>query len=145
MEKLLLRPEEAAELIGVGRTKVYELMRTGQLESVRIGSTRRVPSLALLDYVEGLRMTVEESRLAVDIQLIGRPFSADAKAPYNSRTQRRGRRGWPSSGHVRHPMARAMTCATEPTAGNGPRRSARMTALRPTGRRSSTGTRRSRY
>ncbi len=67
MEKLLLRPEEAAELIGVGRTKVHELMRTGQLESVRIGSSRRVPSVALLDYVEGLRMTVEESRVAVDI------------------------------------------------------------------------------
>ena len=55
MEKLLLRPEEAAELIGIGRTKVFELMRTGQLESVRIGSSRRIPAFALLGYVERLR------------------------------------------------------------------------------------------
>lgn len=31
MDKLLLRPKEVAELIGIGRTKVFELMRSGQL------------------------------------------------------------------------------------------------------------------
>lgn len=60
MDKLLLRPKEAAELIGIGRTKVFELMRTGQLESVRIGSSRRIPAFALLDYVERLRATADE-------------------------------------------------------------------------------------
>ena len=44
MDKLLLRPKEVAELIGIGRTKVFELMRSGQLESVRIGSSRRIPA-----------------------------------------------------------------------------------------------------
>lgn len=67
MEKLLLRPEEAAELIGIGRTKVFELMRTGQLESVRIGSSRRIPAFALLGYVERLRATAGKGgQLSVD-------------------------------------------------------------------------------
>jgi excisionase family DNA binding protein len=38
MEKLLLSPEEAAEALGVGRSRVYDLMRTRQLLSVRIAS-----------------------------------------------------------------------------------------------------------
>ena len=42
-EKLLLRPMEAAEAIGVGRSKVYELLATGALPSVRIGASIRVP------------------------------------------------------------------------------------------------------
>ena len=29
MEKLLLSPEEAAEALGVGRSRVYDLIRTG--------------------------------------------------------------------------------------------------------------------
>jgi len=37
MEKLLLTPEEAAEALGVGRSRVNDLMRTRQLPSVRIG------------------------------------------------------------------------------------------------------------
>ena len=29
MDRLLLTPEDAAEVIGVGRTKLYELLRVG--------------------------------------------------------------------------------------------------------------------
>jgi excisionase family DNA binding protein len=43
MDKLLLRPVEAAELIGIGRSKMYELLGTGELPSVRIGGSVRVP------------------------------------------------------------------------------------------------------
>ncbi len=43
MERLLLRPIEAAEAIGVGRSKVYELLASGELPSIRIGSSVRVP------------------------------------------------------------------------------------------------------
>jgi excisionase family DNA binding protein len=39
--RLLLTAEEAAQVLGVGRTTVYGLLRTGQLDSVRIGSARR--------------------------------------------------------------------------------------------------------
>lgn len=54
MEKLLLSPEEAAEALGVGRSRVYDLMRTRQLSSVRIGRSRRVPVAAVHAYVERL-------------------------------------------------------------------------------------------
>jgi excisionase family DNA binding protein len=54
MEKLLLSPEEAAEVLGVGRSRVYDLMRTRQLHSVRIGKSRRVPVAAVHAYVERL-------------------------------------------------------------------------------------------
>lgn len=68
MDKLLLRPKEVAELIGIGRTKVFELMRSGQLESVRIGSSRRIPAFALIEYVERLRATpVEDAEISEDI------------------------------------------------------------------------------
>jgi excisionase family DNA binding protein len=54
MEKLLLSPEEAAEALGVGRSRVYDLIRTRQLLSVRIGKSRRVPVAAVHAYVERL-------------------------------------------------------------------------------------------
>ncbi len=44
MDKLLLTPTEAAQVLGIGRSKVYELMQTGQLTSVHIGACRRVPA-----------------------------------------------------------------------------------------------------
>lgn len=53
--KLLLTPEEAADALGVGRTKLYELMAEGLVESVRIGACRRVPVAALDSFVEHLR------------------------------------------------------------------------------------------
>lgn len=55
MDQLLLTPENAAELLAVGRTKLYELLRTGAIESVRIGGARRIPATALTAYVEQLR------------------------------------------------------------------------------------------
>ena len=57
VEKLLLKPEEAAEILSIGRSKVYELMGTGELASVRIGACRRIPAEALSDFVAGLRDT----------------------------------------------------------------------------------------
>ena len=59
MEKLLLSPEEAAEFLGVGRSRVYDLMRKRELLSVRIGKSRRVPVAAVLSYVD--RLTEQEA------------------------------------------------------------------------------------
>lgn len=52
---LLLRVHEAARLLGIGRTKAYELIAAGQLEVVRVGRCARVPAAAVTDYVDGLR------------------------------------------------------------------------------------------
>jgi excisionase family DNA binding protein len=55
LDKLLLTPEEAAQVLSIGRSKVYELMRTGRLESVCIDASRRVPMAAIEDYIDRLR------------------------------------------------------------------------------------------
>ena len=52
MDKLLYRPAEAAELLGVGRSKVYALLATGEIPSVRVGKSVRVPAAALRRWVE---------------------------------------------------------------------------------------------
>ncbi len=52
--KLLLTPEEAAVALGVGRTKVYQLMRDGTVSSVLIGGSRRIPMAALVGLVADL-------------------------------------------------------------------------------------------
>ena len=54
MEKLLLSPLEAAEQLGIGRSKVYELMRLGDLRSVKIGGCRRITRAALAEFVASL-------------------------------------------------------------------------------------------
>lgn len=54
MAQLLLRPEEAAKALGVGRSTVFELIRAGELRSVKIGKLRRIPSEAVREYVDGL-------------------------------------------------------------------------------------------
>ena len=54
MNKLLLTPEEAAEVLSIGRTKVYALMADGDLISVRIGNSRRVPLDAVSEFVARL-------------------------------------------------------------------------------------------
>jgi excisionase family DNA binding protein len=55
MDKLLITPQEAGAVLSIGRTKVYELMEAGLLESVTIGRCRRVPAEALAPFVEALR------------------------------------------------------------------------------------------
>jgi excisionase family DNA binding protein len=54
MEKLLLSPAEAAAHLSIGRSKVYELMRLGELRSVKIGASRRIPQAALADFIAAL-------------------------------------------------------------------------------------------
>jgi len=57
MEKLLLTPEDAADLLSIGRSKLYELIGDGRLASVRIDASRRVPMSALVEFVESLQET----------------------------------------------------------------------------------------
>ena len=47
METVLLKIPDVMERLSVGQTKVYELMSSGQLRSVKVGRARRVPSDAL--------------------------------------------------------------------------------------------------
>jgi len=51
-EKLLYRPAEAAEAIGVSRARAYELIAAGAIPSIRIGSSIRVPVDALRTWIK---------------------------------------------------------------------------------------------
>lgn len=50
MERILLTPAEAADALHIGRSKVYDLIRNGDLVSIKIGKLRRVPVEAVRDY-----------------------------------------------------------------------------------------------
>jgi excisionase family DNA binding protein len=56
MERLAYPVHEAAELLGIGRTKVYAEIAAGRIESVTVGSRRLVPYSALEAYIERLRI-----------------------------------------------------------------------------------------
>ena len=62
MDKLLVSVEEAAELLGVGRSTVYDLMRTGEISSVLVRRCRRIPMDALRAYLRTLQSQTWNSR-----------------------------------------------------------------------------------
>lgn len=45
--KLSYKPEQAAAVLGIGRSKVYELMNAGELESFKLGKSRLIPHASL--------------------------------------------------------------------------------------------------
>jgi excisionase family DNA binding protein len=52
--KLLLTVAEAAARLGIGRTFMYELLRTGEVPSVRVGRLRRIRVVDLETYAAAL-------------------------------------------------------------------------------------------
>ncbi len=52
--KLLLKVEEAAHLLSLSRKTIYDLMRRGELASLKIGGSRRIPLTALHDFIARL-------------------------------------------------------------------------------------------
>jgi excisionase family DNA binding protein len=56
MPPLLFTPEEVARFLGIGRCRVYDLLRQGDLTSVKVGSSRRVSARALSEYVARLEL-----------------------------------------------------------------------------------------
>ncbi|HJT55259.1 MAG TPA: helix-turn-helix domain-containing protein [Ktedonobacteraceae bacterium] len=51
-QRLLLRVPEVAKSLGLGRTKVYELIATGELPVIRVGRAVRVSVTALQKWVD---------------------------------------------------------------------------------------------
>jgi excisionase family DNA binding protein len=75
---LLLSVEEAAGALGIGRSKTYELIATGELETVHIGRSLRVPVDALEDFVnrlpragQGTAMPIASPDAAADTEMRG--------------------------------------------------------------------------
>ena len=55
LPRLLYTPLEAASVLGIGRSKLYELLRTGELPSIRIGTARRIEATAVQEYITARR------------------------------------------------------------------------------------------
>ena len=50
-DRLAVSPAEAARLVGIGRTKIYEAIGAGELKSLKIGARRLVAIEALRDWL----------------------------------------------------------------------------------------------
>lgn len=60
--QLLYRVPEVMAILRLGRSTVYQLLRSGRLESVHEGSARRIPASAVLEYVELLKREASEGK-----------------------------------------------------------------------------------
>lgn len=48
----IMRPDELADALQIGRNSVYELLHSGKIKSFRIGHQIRISKAALLHFVE---------------------------------------------------------------------------------------------
>lgn len=55
MDKLLYSPEAAAALVGISRSRLFEMLAARTIPSVLIGRTRRIARADLVAFVEKLR------------------------------------------------------------------------------------------
>jgi excisionase family DNA binding protein len=72
-EKLLVNVNEAAHLLGCGRTFIYGMIQRGELPVVKLGRLTRIPTRALTDFV--LDEAPPRSPMTLDLDLWTRPRS----------------------------------------------------------------------
>ena len=74
-DRLLLRVEEAAVILGLGRSTMFELLASGAINSVSIGRARRVATSELARYVDSIANVCQY--LSVGTPKRPSPLSAD--------------------------------------------------------------------
>lgn len=52
-ESLIYKPEDLIQLLNVGRNTVYELLRSGQIRSVKVGKCYLIPKSAVSEFLNG--------------------------------------------------------------------------------------------
>ena len=52
VEPICVKVNDAARMIGIGRTKLYELISSGELETGKIGKATRITTASLHNLVE---------------------------------------------------------------------------------------------
>jgi excisionase family DNA binding protein len=57
-DPICVRVNEAARMIGVGRTKLYELIAAGEVETVKLGKATRITTASLHDLVRRQRASL---------------------------------------------------------------------------------------
>lgn len=60
--RLLFSVEDAADVLSISRTRVFLLLKAGELSSVRVGRLRRIPAEALNEYVAQLSAVQSSGR-----------------------------------------------------------------------------------
>lgn len=50
---LVLRVEDLMPVLGIGRNTAYELVRSGQIRSIKIGVQFRIPREAVAEFIAG--------------------------------------------------------------------------------------------
>jgi excisionase family DNA binding protein len=53
--KLLYDVEEVIDLIGLGRSKLYQYILSGELRSLKLGRRRKIPADALPEFIAKLQ------------------------------------------------------------------------------------------
>lgn len=47
----VLTSAEVKQILKIGRTKLYELLAKGDIQSIRVGTEYRIPKTAVLEYI----------------------------------------------------------------------------------------------
>ena len=61
MDKLMYRPAEAAQVLGMGRTAAFALIKSGRLRSIKLGGARFITADALHAFVRELEQEAASS------------------------------------------------------------------------------------
>ena len=85
--RLLLTAEEAANVLRIGRTTVYALMKSGELRPVHIGRSCRIPQAEVERYVRRLQALPSRPHPSPDAARIHSAPAARPRVPRN----------WPSA------------------------------------------------
>lgn len=54
-EPITVRIREACRITGIGRSKLYELISEGEIETIKVGTMTLVPVAGLRAFIEGRR------------------------------------------------------------------------------------------
>lgn len=75
---ITLRIAEACRVTGIGRSKFYELIRAGEVETVKIGAMTLVPVSSIEALIERGRAADGEGSFGRNLRAVMHPFLADA-------------------------------------------------------------------
>jgi excisionase family DNA binding protein len=55
--RLTVRIREACRMTGIGRTKIYELIQEGEIETIKVGAMTLIPVAGLERFIEARRQS----------------------------------------------------------------------------------------
>jgi excisionase family DNA binding protein len=64
MDALLLRVSEVAKVLGLGHSKVYQLIKSGRLPAVKVDGVVRVTRYAIEEYIATLPPLIDDGAAA---------------------------------------------------------------------------------